>query len=126
LLDCSAEYKDENDYIHFPNERIKNTPIFGEDIIHNFLSDENHVYEQLEETITIVPEIDIFNNYILDEIIVLEVDQRYEGQSIFDEYSSDDEQQAYPIFDDYEDMEYDAEVGLVTKGITQIFDQRNP
>jgi hypothetical protein len=85
LLDCSVEYKDEN-----------------------------HVYEQLEATVTVVPEMDIFNSYILDEIIVLEVDHRYEGQPFFDEYSSDDEKQAYPIFDHYEDREDDAEVGLVT------------
>jgi quinol monooxygenase YgiN len=84
------------------------------------------VYEQLEATIIVVPEMDIFNNYILDEIIVLEVDHRYEGQLIFDEYSSDDEQQSYPIFDHYEDREYDAEVGLVTEDITRIFDQEQP
>jgi hypothetical protein len=39
LLDCSAEYKDENNFIHYPNESIKNTVVFGEDIIHNFDSD---------------------------------------------------------------------------------------
>ena len=76
--------------------------------------DENHVYEQLEATITIVLEMDIFNSYILDEIIVLKVDHRYERKPIFDGYSSDDEQQAYLIFDHYEYSKYDAEVGLVT------------
>ena len=45
----------------------------------------------------------IFKSYILDEIIVLEVDHRCQGQLVFDEYSSDDEQQAYPTFDHYED-----------------------
>jgi hypothetical protein len=108
LLDFFVEYKDEKDFIHSPNEIIKNTHVFGEDNIHNFVSYGNHVYEQLQATIIVVLEMDIFNNYILDEITVLEVDHRYEGQSIFDEYSSDDEQQTYPIFDHYEDMEDDA------------------
>jgi hypothetical protein len=85
--------------------------------------DENHVYEQLEATVTTVPEMDIFNSYILDEIIVLKVDHRCEGKPIFDKYSSDDEQQAYLIFDHYEDSKDDAEVGLVTEDITQSFDQ---
>jgi hypothetical protein len=44
--------------------------------------DRNHVYEQLEATVTIVPEMDIFNSYILDEIIVLKVDHRCEGKPI--------------------------------------------
>jgi hypothetical protein len=57
---------------------------------------------------------DIFNSYILDEIIVLKVDHRCEGKPIFDKYSSDDEQQVYLIFDHYEDSKDDAEVGLVT------------
>ena len=108
LLDCTVEYKDENCFIHYPNEIIKNTLVFEEENIHNFFSNENHVYEQLETTIIVVPEMDIFNNYILDEIIVLEVDHRYEGKPVFNEYSSDDEQKAYPIFDHYEDREYDA------------------
>jgi hypothetical protein len=59
--------------------------------------DENHVYEQLEVAVTVVPEVDIFHSYILDEIIVLEIDHRYEGKPIFDEYSSDDEQQTIPM-----------------------------
>ena len=75
---------------------------------------EKHVYEQLEAIVTIVPKKDIFNSYILDEIIVLKVDHRYERKPIFDGYSSDDEQQAYLIFDHYEDNKDDAEVGLVT------------
>jgi hypothetical protein len=126
LLDYSVEYKDENDFIHFPNEIIKNTHVFGEESIHKFVSDENHVYEQLEATVTIVLEMDIFNNYILDEITILEVDHRYEGQPVFDEYSSDDEHKAYPIFDHYEDREYDAEVSLVPEDKTRIFDQDQP
>jgi hypothetical protein len=76
LLDCVAKYKDENNFIHCPNESIKNNLVFREDNIHNFVLDENHVYEQLEETINVVPKMDIFNNYILDEIIVVEVDHR--------------------------------------------------
>jgi hypothetical protein len=108
LLDCSTEYKYENDFIHCPNESIKNTLVFGEDNIHKFVSNENHVYEQLEATFTVVPKMDIFNNYILDEVTILEVDHRYEGQPVFDEYSTDDEKQDYPIFDHYEDMEHDA------------------
>jgi hypothetical protein len=41
--------------------------------------DENHVYEQLEVAVTVVPEVDFFHDYILYEIIVLEIDHRYEG-----------------------------------------------
>jgi hypothetical protein len=84
------------------------------------------VYEQLEATVTVVPKMDIFNNYILDEIIVLEVDHRYQGQPVFDQYSSDDEQQDYPIFYHYEDREYDVGVGLAIEDITQRFDQEQP
>jgi hypothetical protein len=51
----------------------------------------NIILVQLETIVIVVPEMDIFNNYILDEIIVLEVDHRYEGQPVFNEYSSDDE-----------------------------------
>jgi hypothetical protein len=58
--------------------------------------DEKHVYEQIEVAVTAVPEVDIFHSDILDEITVLEIDHRYEGQPIFDEYSSDDEQQTIP------------------------------
>jgi hypothetical protein len=79
--------------------------------------DENHVYEQLEETIIIVPEIDIVNSYILDEIIDLKVDHRYEIQPLFDEYPSDDEQQDYLVFNHYEDSKDDVEVCLVTEDI---------
>jgi hypothetical protein len=46
---------------------------------------------------------DIFDSYILDGITILEVDHRNEGQPLFDEYSSDDEKQAYSTFDHYED-----------------------
>ena len=46
--------------------------------------DENHVYEQLEEVVTIVSEMDIFNSYILNEITYLKVDHRYERQPIFE------------------------------------------
>jgi hypothetical protein len=88
--------------------------------------DENHVYEQMEEAVTTVPEMDIFNNYILDEITILKVDHGCEGQPIFDKYSSDDEQQDYLIFYHYEDNKDDAEVGLVTEDITQSFDQEKP
>jgi hypothetical protein len=48
------------------------------------------------------------------------------GQPIFDEYSSDDEQQAYLIFDHYEDSKDDAEVGLVTEDITRSLTRSNP
>ena len=80
--------------------------------------DENHVYEQLGVTVTIVPEINIFNSYFPNKIIDLKVDHRYERQPIFDEYPSDDEQQAYLVFDHYEDSKDDVEVGLVTNDMT--------
>jgi hypothetical protein len=48
---------------------------------------------------------DIFDSYILNGITILEVDHRNEGQPFFDEYSSDDEQQAYSTFDHYEDTD---------------------
>jgi hypothetical protein len=70
--------------------------------------DENHVYEQLEVVVTPVPEMDICNNYIIDEIIVLKVDHRPERKPIFYGYSSDYEQQYYLIFDHYEDSKDDA------------------
>jgi hypothetical protein len=79
---------------------------------------EKHVYEQLEATVTTVPEMDIFNSYILDEIIVLKVDHRHERQPIFDGCSSDDEHQAYLIFDHYEDSKDDGEFGLVIENTT--------
>jgi hypothetical protein len=69
---------------------------------------------------------DIFSSCILDEITVLEVDHSYEGHPIFDECSSDDEKQDYPIFDHYEDREDDAEDGLVIENITRRFDQEQP
>jgi hypothetical protein len=77
--------------------------------------DINHVYEQLGATVTTILEIDIFNSYFPKKIIDLKVDYRYERQPPFDEYPSDDEQQAYLVFDHYEDSKDDAEVGLVTE-----------
>jgi hypothetical protein len=85
----------------------EDSSLFLQEVSHDIFSprieEKNHVYEQPEATVTVVPEMDIFNSYILDGIIVLEVDHRYEGKPIFYEYSSDDEQQAYPTFDHYED-----------------------
>jgi hypothetical protein len=74
---------------------------FDAGIHENPCLNENHVYEQLEAAITIVPEMDIFNSYILDDIIVLKVDHRHKRKPIFDGYSSDDEKQDYLIFDHY-------------------------
>jgi hypothetical protein len=65
--------------------------VFEEGINEQPCLDENHVYEQLEAIVTIVPEMNIFNNYILDEITVLKVDHGCEGHPIFDKYFSDDE-----------------------------------
>jgi hypothetical protein len=83
--------------------------------------DGNHVYEQLGVTITTVPEINIFNNYFHDKITDLKAGHRYERQPLFDEYPSDGEQQAYLVFDHYEDSKDDVEVSLVTEDIK--FDQ---
>jgi hypothetical protein len=91
--------------------------VFEECINEQPCIDINHVYEQLGAEVTIVPEIDIFNSYFLYKIIDLKVDHRYERQPLFDEYPSDDEQQAYLVFDHYEDSKDDTEVGLVTKDI---------
>jgi hypothetical protein len=88
--------------------------------------DENRVYEQLEETVTTIPEMDIVNSYILDENNVLKVDHRHERQPIFVVYSSDGEHQYYLIFDHYEDSKDDAEVGLVTEETTREFDHDQP
>jgi hypothetical protein len=76
------------------------------------------VYEKLEEEVTSVSEMDIFNSYILDEIIVLKVDYRHERKPIFDGYSSEDEKQAYLIFDHYEDSKEDAKFGLEIEDTT--------
>jgi hypothetical protein len=85
----------------------EDSSLFLQEVSHDIFSprieEKNHVYEQPEASVTVVPEMDILNSYILDGIIILEVDHRYEGQPIFYEYSSDDEQQAYPTFDHYED-----------------------
>jgi hypothetical protein len=87
----------------------EDSSLFLQEVSHDIflprIKEKNHMYEQPEATVTVVPEMDIFNSYILDGIIVLEVDHRYEGKPFFDEYSSDDEQQAYPTFDHYEDTE---------------------
>jgi hypothetical protein len=82
------------------------------------------VYEQLGATVTVVPEIDIFNSYFPDKILDLKVDHRYERHPLFDEYPSDDEQQDYLVFDHYEDSKDDAKVGLVMEDIK--FDQEQP
>jgi hypothetical protein len=58
-----------------------------------------------KQTVTTVPEMDIFDIYILNGITILEVDHRNEGQPFFDEYSSDDEKQDYPTFDHYKDTD---------------------
>jgi hypothetical protein len=63
------------------------------------------MYEQPEATVTVVPEMDMFDSYILDGITILEVDHINEWKPFFDEYSSDDEKQAYPTFDHYEDTD---------------------
>jgi hypothetical protein len=69
------------------------------------IKEKNIMYEQPEATVTTVPEMDIFDSYILNGITILEVDHRNEGQPFFDEYSSDDEQQDYSTFDHYEDTD---------------------
>ena len=110
-------------FIYCPYEKnIVDNFFFDAGIHEQPYLDENQVYEQLEAAVTTVPEMDIFNSYILDEIIVLKVDHRYERKPIFDGYSSDDEQQAYLIFDHYEDSNDDAEVGLFIEDTTWEFD----
>jgi hypothetical protein len=64
------------------------------------IKEKKNMYEQPEATDTTFPETDIF-----DGITILEEEYRNEGQPLFDEYYSDDEQQAYPTFDHYEDTD---------------------
>jgi hypothetical protein len=84
----------------------EDSSLFLQEVSHDIFSpkieEKNHVYEQPEAPFTAVPEMDILNIYVLDGIIVLEVDHIYEGKPIVYEYSSGDEQQAYPTFDHYE------------------------
>jgi hypothetical protein len=58
------------------------------------------MYEQPEAAGPTVPETNIF-----DGITILEEDHKDKGQPLFDEYYSDDEQQAYPTFDHYKHTE---------------------
>jgi hypothetical protein len=121
-VDSSPGYGVEANVPSSPAYDVEDLPIFKEEMVveedsslflqevsHDIflprIKEKNHMYEQPEAAVTVVPEMDIFNSYILDGIIVLEVDHRYEGQPLFDEYSSDDEQQAYPTFDHYEDTD---------------------
>jgi hypothetical protein len=84
----------------------EDSSLFLQEVSHDIFSprieENNHVYEQPKATVIVVPEMDIFNSYILDGITILEFDHRYEGNPIFYEYSSDDEQQYYPTFDHYD------------------------
>jgi hypothetical protein len=74
----------------------------SQDIFLPRIKEKNHMYGQPKVTVIVVPEMDIFNSYNLDGITILEVDHRYEWKPYFDEYSSYDEQQAYPTFDHHE------------------------
>jgi hypothetical protein len=58
------------------------------------------MYEQPEAADTTTRVMNIF-----DEITILEEEHRNEGQPLFDEYYSDDEKQAYPTFDHYEETD---------------------
>jgi hypothetical protein len=88
---------DEEDLPVFKEDMVveEDSSLFFQEVSHDIflprIKEKNHKYEEPEEAVTAVPEMDIFNSYILDGITVLEVDYRYEGKPFFDEYSSDDE-----------------------------------
>jgi hypothetical protein len=122
IVDGSPEYRVEADVPSSPAYDDEDLPVFKEEMVveedsslflqevsHDIflprIKEKNLMYEQPEAAVTDVPEMDIFDSYILDGITILEVDHRNEGKPFFDEYSSDDEQQAYPTFDHYEDTD---------------------
>jgi hypothetical protein len=122
VVDGSPEYRVEADVPSNPTYDDEDLPVFKEEMVveedsslflqevaHDIffprIKEKNLMYEQPEEAVTAIPEMDNFDSYILDGITILEVDHRNEGQPLFDEYSSDDEQQAYPTFDHYEDSD---------------------
>jgi hypothetical protein len=107
----SSPTYDDEDLPIFKEEMVveEDSSLFLQEVSHDIflpnIKEKNLMYEQREATVIVVPEMDIFDNYILDGITILEVDHRNEGQPFFDEYSSDDEQQAYPTFDHYKDFD---------------------
>jgi hypothetical protein len=122
IVDGSPEYRVEADVpsslaydgenlLVFKDEMVveEDSSLFLQEVAHDIflptIKEKNIMYEQPEETVTTIPEMDIFDSYILHGITILEVDHRNEGKPFFDEYSSDDEQQDYPTFDYYEDID---------------------
>jgi hypothetical protein len=106
----SPTYDDE-DLLVFKEEMVveEDSSLFLQEVSHDIflprIKEKNLMYEYPKAPVTAVPEMDIFDSYILNGITILEVDHRNEGQPFFDEYSSDDEHQAYPTFDHYEDID---------------------
>jgi hypothetical protein len=114
MVDGSPKYRVEEDIPSNPFFEDEDLPICKEDIIveevpslflqgvsHDiFLPGKKIMYEQLEAVGPTVHETDIF-----DGSTIMEEDHRDKGQPLFDEYYSDDEQQAYPTFDHYKDTE---------------------
>jgi hypothetical protein len=115
IVDGSPGYRVEADVPSCPAYDDEDLPVFKEEMVVEedfslFLQGVSHdiflpgikekkiMYEQPEAADTTVPE-----TYIFDGITILEEEYRNEGQPLFDEYYSDDEQQAYPTFDHYED-----------------------
>jgi hypothetical protein len=115
IVDGSPGYRVEADVPIFPAYDDEDLPVFKEEMVveedfslflqgvsHDIflpgIKEKKNMYEQPEAADTTVPE-----TYIFDGITILEEEYRNEGQPLFDEYYSDDEKQAYPTFDHYED-----------------------
>jgi hypothetical protein len=115
IVDGSPGYQVEAYVPSYPAYDDEDLPVFKEEMVVEedfslFLQGVSHdiilpgikekkiMYEHPEAADTTVPETDIF-----DGITILEEEYRNEGQPLFDEYYSDDEKQAYPTFDHYED-----------------------
>jgi hypothetical protein len=74
--------------------------VVSHDICLPGINEEKIACEQPEAAGPTIPETDIF-----DGITIMEENHRDKGQPLFDEYYSDDEQQAYPTFDHYKHTE---------------------
>jgi hypothetical protein len=108
IVDGSPEYRveadvpsnltyDDEDLPFFKQEMVveEDSSLFLQEAAHDIflprIKENFFMYEQPEVAVTVVPEMDIFDSYILDGITILEVEHRNEGKPFFDEYSSDDE-----------------------------------
>jgi hypothetical protein len=96
IVDGSPEYRIEADFPSSPaygdedlpffkEEMVveEDSPLFLQEVSHDIflprIKEKNIMYQQPEAAVTVVPKMDIFDNYILDGITILEVDHRNQG-----------------------------------------------